>query len=201
VPEVRGQGEEPMTARKTPTLKEKLAAEEWRPVVGYEGIYEVSSAGRIKTLPRTVTRRNGTTVPVKERIKKPYICLKGGYPTIWLQRNGNRVNRYIHALVAEAFIGPRPDRHDVCHADGNPTNNTVSNLRYGTRTENAADAIAHDRLYRGEAHHYSRLTKDEVLAMRQMHADGCSETEIANRFGVSASNAHHVVTRKTWVHI
>lgn len=116
--------------------------EEWRPVPGHEGAYEVSSLGQVRSLDRWITfpSRSGTASgrAVKGRV------LDG-----WRNADGYRMvgiagrQCYVHALVAEAFFGPRPPGMEVCHADGSRDNNHISNLRYDTRAGNAADAIRH----------------------------------------------------------
>lgn len=97
---------------------------------GYEDTtYEISNLGRI---------RNGG------RVLKPWLTL--GYPCITLCRNGEQKKKRIHVLVAEAFLGPRPEgATDVRHLDGNPGNPVVTNLAYGTRSDNMCDATAHGR--------------------------------------------------------
>lgn len=106
--------------------------EEWHPVPGQEGAYEISNLGQVRSLDRRVTYhlRNGKTV---ERLRKGRILKQPrdayGYPVASI---GGRM-RFVHALVAEAFLGPRPPGMDVYHADGSRDNNHVSNLRYDTR--------------------------------------------------------------------
>ena len=120
------------------------AAEEWRPVVGYEGAYEVSSYGRVRSLERVIMRRNGCQQRVHARILRPTIARhRGNYPTYSLSKGSPR--RTAHALVAGAFIGPVPAGHEVLHRDGNPQNNHVSNLGYGTHGQNMLDIVRHGR--------------------------------------------------------
>ena len=119
----------------------KLPGEEWRPIVGHEGFLSVSDFGRAKSEARTIRKGDFTTrLPEKIRTPNPR-AYKGGYPTIGGTINGTPYRIAIHCAVAEAFIGPRPEGYDVCHNDGNPENNRLSNLRYGTRTENIMDAV------------------------------------------------------------
>jgi len=108
-------------------------SEEWRPVVGFEGEYEVSNLGRVVSL-----RRGGRLV------RKLHIdaC---GYLRITIKANDRTVNRRVHSLVAESFIGPRPTDLVVRHLDGDPLNNHPTNLRYGTVAENAQDMLRHGR--------------------------------------------------------
>lgn len=123
--------------------------EEWRAVVGFEGSYEVSDHGRVRSLDRietfnriiwqtgetcTVSRRHKGTLLVPEKVKL------SGYLRVQL---GNIKKIYVHALVLTAFTGPAPDSTECCHGDGDRTNNYHSNLRWGARIENVADMIKH----------------------------------------------------------
>lgn len=112
------------------------SGEAWEPVRGYEGLYAVSSAGRVKSLARkTITGNRG----VPERILNPNVM--NGYCCVTLRKN-NKVKVFrVHRLVAEAFIGqqPTPD-HQINHIDGNKQNNTVRNLEWCTPRENTAHA-------------------------------------------------------------
>lgn len=107
------------------------AEEEWRPVPGAPG-YEVSNFGRV------VSYRWGY-----RRERRPWLN-KGGYLTIDLRtREGVRLTRTIHRLVAELFIGPRPPGLETRHLDGDKSNNFVANLSYGSRSRNILDQVAH----------------------------------------------------------
>ena len=130
------------------------AVEQWKPVHGYEGIYEVSSHGRVRSLDRTVTRSGGQ---VRRKGKVLRATLNpGGYPVVSLYRQGRPKNRYVHALVAEAFFGTRPKGMEVCHNDGDPTNNHLDNLRYGTSSDNELDKVRHGTHYNAAKTHCPR---------------------------------------------
>ena len=120
----------------------QLSKEEWRSVVGYEGHYEVSNRGNLRSLDRVVTYKNG----VKRTHKGKALKLgkhKFGYSKVELHKNGKISHTNVHRLVLEAFSGPCPDGMEACHNDGDPTNNTIENLRWGTRSENRQDAVRH----------------------------------------------------------
>lgn len=116
--------------------------EEWRPVPGYEGLYEVSNEGRVRSLDRVVHHSSAGKMTLKGK-GKALTKGHGGHPVVGLSVDNCKRNVEAHILVAAAFIGPRPEGKEVCHNDGNPENNHVSNLRYGTRSENLLDRIKH----------------------------------------------------------
>lgn len=113
---------------------------EWRAIPGWEGHYEVSSEGQVKSIARISVR--GHKVP--ERILHP-TARGAGYLHVGLKRDTNRIRALmtVHKAVMLAFVGPRPDGNDIRHLDGDPSNNTLANLAYGTRTENNLDAVRH----------------------------------------------------------
>ena len=113
-----------------------LALEIWLPVVGYEGLYEVSNFGRIKSLPRNTTRGGIMKLSTDKR----------GVKVVNLTKDGKQRVRLVHQLVLEAFVGPRPEGiagEDTRHLDGNPSNNHLSNLKWGSTLENVHDMIDH----------------------------------------------------------
>lgn len=110
---------------------------EWRPVVGYEGIYEVSSDGRVRSIPRRGKTRGKLLRPqVRKQRAAGHLLLK-------LRRDGVQKTKTVHQIVAEAFLGPCPDGMQIRHLDGNPANNDVTNLVYGTSSENRLDSVRH----------------------------------------------------------
>lgn len=113
--------------------------ETWLPVVGYEGLYSVSDTGFVRSEKRVVVRSNGYPFPVRERVMKGSPDFYG-YMMIKLPGRGTRP---IHKIVMETFVGPCPTGMEVRHLDGDPANNKLSNLSYGTHTDNMYDAIKH----------------------------------------------------------
>lgn len=117
--------------------------ERWKPVNGYEGIYEVSDHGRVRSIDRTVTYSNGQVHRYKGKILRTPLMQQTGYPFVSLHIQGERQVRTVHSLVAETFIGTRPEGMEVCHNDGDRTNNHLDNLRYGTSSDNNLDQLRH----------------------------------------------------------
>lgn len=119
--------------------------EEWRPVIGWEGLYEVSDLGRVRSLPRRVIGGGYGGEAIRGgRMLNPIVDT-GDYRFVALSNGGKR-KLSVHSLVAAAFIGPRPTpKHEVRHLDGDPSNNTLANLAYGTGAENWDDRRRHGR--------------------------------------------------------
>lgn len=121
-------------------------SEEWRSIPGYERTYRVSSIGRVESIPRPRTRGGLLSIKLGKR----------GYPAVALVQDGKQATHEVHRLVALAFLGPRPEGQEVRHLDGDRTNCTASNLAYGTRSENLADAQRHGTHPTGSRTHCPR---------------------------------------------
>jgi hypothetical protein len=117
---------------------------EWRPVVGYEGRYEVSDDGQVRSFgPATGQHGGGAR---GQRLLKFWPHRKAGYPMVTLYRAGQpRVSRTVHSLVLAAFVGPRPPGLQTRHLNGVATDCRLTNLVYGTQSENEADKVRHGR--------------------------------------------------------
>lgn len=119
--------------------------EEWKPIKGYEGLYEVSNLGRVKSLNRKILCSNGLIKEIKEKILTPKDNGKG-YLNVILSKNGNHKNFYIHRLVAEAFIPNLENKEEVDHINTNKYDNNVDNLRWVTRCENCNNPLTKKRI-------------------------------------------------------
>ena len=126
--------------------------EEWRAIPGYEGLYEVSDRGRVRSLDRMRPFRGGWR-PVRGRVLSPWMSR---YWNVRLSREGVVTAHSVHSLVAAAFIGPRPDGMHVCHNDGDRNNNSVGNLRYDTPSANSLDVVKHGNHYLANRTHCSQ---------------------------------------------
>lgn len=127
-------------------------SEQWKPVVGYEGLYEVSDHGRVRSLDRVNTGKDGRTRKFAGRIVGTSLD-ENGRPRAVLRRDGKAVVRRVHRLVLEAFVGLPAPGEQACHWDDNPANNRLDNLRWGTRSDNALDSV------RNGTHNMARKTE------------------------------------------
>lgn len=113
-----------------------MESEIWKPILGFEGLYEVSNLGRVKTLPRVVINKRGTRTPIKEKIKKVNYVYGDNYLRIFLYKAGKQSTHLIHRLVAKAFLLKIEGKDFVTHVDGDRQNNKVENLQYCNSSEN-----------------------------------------------------------------
>jgi len=172
-------------------------SEEWRPVVGWEGCYEVSSAGRVRTVERDVVMSNGRARRVRGRVRSQQ-ALPNGYLTVTLKTTDRKQWAYVHRLVACAFLGGAPDNAEVCHYDGDRQNNVVSNLRWDTRRANLSDRGRHGTETRGSRNGQAKLSPSDVRAIRQEVRAGRSQREVARCYGVSESQVGRIVRGLRW---
>ena len=116
----------------------------WRDIINYEGLYQVSNLGRIKSLAKTIYRYNGFGYYNQHYPEKILTVFydRRGYPMTFLYKNGKRKTRRIHRLVAEAFIPNPEDKTQVNHINGCKTDNRVCNLEWATNDENMEHAVS-----------------------------------------------------------
>lgn len=117
-------------------------SESWAPVEGFEGYYEVSDAGRVRSLTRNVEGVDGRVTRIQGKILKPS-RMQTGHMWLALYRDGLPSYRAVYHLVLRAFVGPAPVGAEGCHRNGDPSNNSVANLRWGTRSTNVLDSVEH----------------------------------------------------------
>lgn len=145
-----------------------LPGEEWRPVRGYEGLYLISSIGRVFSLPRLINDGRGRNRYVRARLREPN-CTGNGYPKVELARDGGTDTIMVHRLVAEAFV-PNPHQFDcVHHRDENKLNCRFDNLEWISRGNNVQDWFDRRRIPVGA---------DTIEAILTAHAEGKSTAEI-----------------------
>lgn len=135
-------------------------SEEWRPVIGFEGWYDVSDLGNVRSRDRTVrpgytTHRPMGSMRRKGRALSPY-RRPDGYEQVTLAWKSVQEKRLVHVAVAEAFLGPCPAGLEVRHLNGKRTCNFVWNLLYGTHIENSQDKRLHGNDYLAEQTHCLR---------------------------------------------
>jgi len=169
---------------------------EWRDIAGWPG-YRVSNTGRVQSCRTSVA--NGFSDVWRDM--SPGVGRRG-HLRVGLCCNGKLRQAFVHTLVLEAFVGPRPVGTEACHdPDPDPRNNNVDNLRWDTRKANHHDSIRHGRHSHGEQHGQSRLSEIDVRRIRRLYKSGVSQPVLGRVFGVSQVMVSRIVLRKAWVHV
>ena len=149
--------------------------ENWKPVLGWEGFYEVSDQGHIQSCPRRTRagwagfKSHGRIIATFVRQKRRFVNLFDG---------DKRATCTVHRLMLEAFVSPRPDGMECRHLDGNSLNNTLENLRWGTKAENETDKFLHGNRRRPP------LTSEEVNDIR---TSSKKQQELADQYQITQS--------------
>lgn len=183
--------------------------EVWKDVIGYEGLYQVSNFGNIKSLDRIVNKPNGVSY-----LRKGKICTQSksnlGYMTVGFTVNNKKVNKYVHRLVAEAFITNMNNYPQVNHIDCDKTNNRMYNLEWCTNSQNHTHASKnglnklhlHRVVYSGEENGRSLLTKEQVLEIKQKYIPyKYSAKKLSKEYNVSESCITHILNNTSWKEI
>lgn len=173
-----------------------MAHEEWRDIAGYEGFYQVSNLGRVRSVDRTFVRSDGSTATYKGRTLTP---VTGPYLQVKLSKNNQKKGARIHRLVAEAFV-PNPNNlGHVDHINCIKTDNRASNLRWCTHADNiryaSENGLMHGKPYNTLSDEAKEnMVKDKRRAV--IRDDGVmfrSITDAAKALGVSRSAVGHVL--------
>jgi hypothetical protein len=178
---------------------------EWRDVVGWSGVYQVSRGGAVRSLSRTVRRSDGRTQTFVGRDVRPTLNNKG-YFQVRLSAPGRRCVAPIHRLVAEAFLTNPQGLPEVNHLDGIKTNNSVVNLEWTTPRGNRKHAWdsglrtrEHLPILRGSANGRAVLTEASVAAARQAHAGGATVRGLAREYAVDPTTMRRALRGRTWL--
>lgn len=182
--------------------------ERWLPVVGYEGLYEVSDLGRVRSVRRLGT--DGRVLRLNSRNDF-------GHLAVSLSKKNKRSTQHVHTMVLTAFVGPCPEGKEACHyPDRDPANNCLINLRWDTRQGNAIDSIKHgtiatgirhgrqtkpERTVRGERCHTAKLNPTSVKTVFDLFMAGMLKKRIAAEVGVSKSQITNILCGRAWKHL
>jgi hypothetical protein len=166
--------------------------ENWKPIIGFEGMYEVSNLGGVRSLDRVELFKDSS-----RRRKGKYFTPRvfNGYYTVALQRI---YTRFVHRLVAEAFVEGKGDGSVVNHKDCNRLNNNADNLEWVTQKQNIAHAVSLSRHPHGETHGNSVLNESDVKYIKSQTLGGIG---LARQFGVSYSTIKRIRNNRAWKHV
>lgn len=174
-------------------LPQSNEKEIWKPVLGYEGLYEVSSFGRVKRIGKC------TASPTERILKSVIIC---GYLVVRLSKKGKGKMKTVHSLLANAFIKIHPAKTEVNHKNGIKTDNRPENLEWVTRGENIRHAYKNGLMPIGENHCNAKLKNHQVLEIRKLASlKQISLLKISKMFSVSQTTIFNVCSRKIWKHV
>ena len=164
------------------------------PVPGYEGLYEVSDLGQVRSFHagRGKGKRGGLLRQAPTGGTSPRLC-------VVLYKDGAKKTRLVHQLVLEAFHGPRPSPvHQACHGPRGAFDNSSGNLSWGTPEENQADRVRDGTSNRGERQWQAKLTEEIVSECRRRYAAGERLGVLVVEFGVTIAGMSNAISGKTW---
>lgn len=173
-------------------MQMSTSCEIWKDIPGYEGKYQVSNEGRIRSMDRLVRCAHGASRLVRGRILKPASTQHNPHLYVVLGHGAN--GSLVHKLVAETFLGPRPEGLDIRHLDGDATNNRADNLAYGTRTENILDVYRIGKAWR-------KLTSEQALDIYKRLQGGERGRDLASEYGVGEAAISAIKTGRSFAWI
>lgn len=177
-------------------IKNSTNEEVWKDIQGYEGYYQVSSFGRVRSLNRMVERSDGTFQRVKGRVLKQTIRNK--YMRVILAKDNKINHQSVHRLVAKAFVENEDDKEYVHHIDGDKFNNNACNLQWVTPYENSHHAKTEGLYCSGENHVQSKIkNKDIPRILNLYYVEGLYQKDIGEMFNLSQTAISSVVRGKT----
>lgn len=172
----------------------------WKPIVGYEGLYEISNYGNIRSMPRVIMRKDGKPYAVKTiKVLKP--CYdKDGYLRIELNNNGVAKKYYVHRLVANSFIPNNSNKSQVNHKNAVKDDNSIENLEWVTNQENRDHAVKNklQPLQHGIKNPNVKLTVEKVLKIKRLKREGIKPSVISKITNVPVSNVNNIINNYTW---
>lgn len=180
--------------------------EVWKPIVGYEGLYEVSDMGRVRSLDRKIkieSYKGGNQHQKRFEVSYKIIFRKGVILKDRYQKNYSSVQLCgksfkVHRLVASTFIPNPLNKLEVNHIDNNPGNNNISNLEWVTRSENIQHAVRQNRMINGERNWQAKLTEDDV---RKIRKSILPTKELVKIYNVHRRQIYRIKRRLQWKHI
>lgn len=167
-------------------MREEWPGEEWRPLAGFEGRYDISDHGRVWS------RRGSFLRPWKT--SRGYLCVS-------LRLVDGRQTISLHRAVMAAFVGPCPDGMEVAHGNGDRTDNRITNLRYAPPRENIRDREAHGRTARGSRNGSAALDEAAARTIYKLRSAGLSAEEIAHLACVSGDAVGSIWRGESWRHV
>lgn len=168
----------------------------WKDIPGYEGYYQASTLGRIRSVDREISYLSGKNkVPRTDFWPSQIKTLryrKDGYLQVNLSKNSKKGYFPVHKIISKVFLGNQPKGMDVCHNNGDRSDNRLSNLRYDTRKNNLSDTILHATRIQGEKHYNAKLTDEQVIKILK---DFRNQRVIAEEYGIGQGHVSRLKKR------
>jgi len=183
----------------------KFTEEVWKDIPDFEGIYQVSNFGRVKSLERLTKNKQGTCLR-KEKLLTLNISNKG-YAKVKLYNTNKNIKKtiFVHKLVGVCFLDNLNQYKEINHIDGDKLNNKMDNLEWCSRSHNVKETyrlnLKKEETYKGEGNATSKLKEQDVLLIRKLHKQGMSNKELAIKFNVVSGTIGFIVNNQTWKHI
>jgi hypothetical protein len=170
---------------------------EWKNIPGYEGAYQASKQGDVRSVDRVLRAGpKGGTRLLRGQILKGKIVKGYRVVTLWSEQKAKTVA--VHSLILLTFVGPRPKGLQGCHEDSDKLNCRLDNLRYDTVKRNHEDKVKAGRTARGASVNTAKLVEADVFAMREQRAAGAGVDELAAKYRVSNVAVSKICTGKNW---
>lgn len=175
----------------------------WKDIVGYEGHYQVSNTGQIKSLARKIWYESKGRVKAHFKLRAEKILAQRvgttGYLQISLCLESERKLVSLHRVMAEAFVPNPENKPEVNHKDTNKLNNTIQNFEWMTHAENMAHSLENGRHVKGDTHPMAKITETDVRSIRA--AVGAKPKDLAAKYGVCTDQIYLILKRKSWAHV
>lgn len=171
--------------------------EQWAAVPGFEGLYEVSTLGRVRSVERTKRIRNRWGQEKEMAVPGRILAARlnhAGYLRVNLSKAGKHHVAMVHRLVCLAFLG-EAEGMEAAHNDGNPLNNAIGNLRWASAADNQRDRVRHLTDSRGERNGRAKITEEMAQTIRGLPG---SHRKIAAEFGISPTHVLNIRHGRNW---
>lgn len=175
--------------------------EVWKSVVGYEGIYEISNFGNVRSVERVIVYEDGRIYNYPSR-NLSFNKTVQGYNSVHLYKNCKRKNKKVHILVAEAFLDNPENLPDVNHIDGQKRNNHVDNLEWSSRYDNMRHAFETGLANNTGTNHGNNVyTEEQILKVKELLNLNIPYSDIETETGVKRGTIYVVKSGKQWKHL
>lgn len=178
-------------------VQTQLTFEEWRDVPGYEGRYQVSNMGRVRS--QYVVGGRGKLGPW--RIRKQATHHTSAYRYLILNGNERTKDVFVHVLVLLAFVGPPPEGFRASHLDGNRGHNALSNLVWESMSQNMLRKLEHGTMANGTRNGSVKLSEEQVREIRTLRLAHMKKADIAKQFGIGTSQVGRICRGQSWAHL